>query len=366
VPRTYLNDTSVRALKAEQQTDFWCSKTPSFGVRVGPRSKTFIAKVRNRRITIGQYPVMSLQEARNKALVLKGSATARQAPETTLRDAIHMFLAHHCKSYRPRSLAEITRLLKKLAPLESRKLPTIATQDVHAIIDELPDSEANHLFKAARTFFRFCVRRRLGPNPLDGLSIPNKERSRARVLSDHEIKSLWNATNEPTHFNRIVRLLLLTGQRRGEIAALRKEWVCANVVTLPASLTKNGRPHSFPIASLSNSVISSAATRNEGLIFPSLSKKASTPFNGWSKSKSALDKKCLISGWTLHDLRRTFASNLAALGVRLEVIERLLNHLSGSFGGVAGIYNRYDFMSEMRVAIELWEAKLKTILGQPA
>jgi integrase len=197
------------------------------------------------------------------------------------------------------------------------------------------------------------------------LGLPTKSPTRARVLTDEELKSLWHATSEPAHFNCIVRLLLLTGQRRGEVAALRKEWICDNVVTLPPNITKNGRSHSFPIGPLSLSVISSAGTKNDGLIFPSLSNKGSTPFNGWSKSKSALDRKCLISGWTLHDLRRTFASNLAALGVRLEVTEKLLNHVSGSFAGVAGIYNRYDFIPEMRAAIGLWEVKLKIILGEP-
>jgi integrase len=89
------------------------------------------------------------------------------------------------------------------------------------------------------------------------------------------------------------------------------------------------------------------------------------PFNGWSKSKAVLDKASGVKGWTLHDLRRTFASNLAKLRVPIEVREKLLNHQSGSFAGVAGIYDRYDYMTEMRDAISLWEQRLTTILQLP-
>ena len=95
-------------------------------------------------------------------------------------------------------------------------------------------------------------------------------------------------------------------------------------------------------------------------------RSTSTPFSGWSKCKVDLDKACRVEGWTLHDLRRTFASNMGALGVRLEVIEKLLNHQSGSFAGVAGIYQRYDFFAEMKAAIELYDAHIrKLVSGEP-
>jgi integrase len=86
--------------------------------------------------------------------------------------------------------------------------------------------------------------------------------------------------------------------------------------------------------------------------------KPTTSFNGWPKGKAAFDKKCGISRWTLHDLRRTFASNLAALGIALPTIEKLLNHVSGSFGGIVAIYQRHNWMPEMRAAIEAWERRL--------
>ena len=88
-----------------------------------------------------------------------------------------------------------------------------------------------------------------------------------------------------------------------------------------------------------------------------------TPFNGFSKSKRNLDKRCGFSDWTIHDLRRSFASGLAAQGIQLPVIERLLNHVSGSFGGIVGVYQRYDFMPEMREAIKKWETHVRRLVS---
>ena len=89
-----------------------------------------------------------------------------------------------------------------------------------------------------------------------------------------------------------------------------------------------------------------------------------SPFNGWSKSKAALDNASAVPGWTLHDLRRTYASKLAALGVPPHIIERLLNHMSGTISGVAAIYNRYQFMPEMRAAVAKYETHLTMILSE--
>jgi integrase len=288
MPNLPLTDLSVRSLKSEARTDFWDTKIPSFGVRVGARSKTFIAKVNNRRITIGQYP----------------ATTAVRGPDIVLSTAIDLFLAQHCEGYRPRSLAEITRLLGKLSPFSNKKLTAITTQQVHELVDALPTSEANHLFKAARTLFRFCVRRRLGPNPIEGLSVPNKERSRARVLSDEELAKVWKACEQsrggcavrsppetmdssaarlvehprlPASYCAIVKLLILTGQRRGEIAALQSSWIKDYKITLPKEIAKNGREHIIPLSSLSASLVASLPLTDQKFVFPARG-KTDSPF----------------------------------------------------------------------------------------
>jgi integrase len=125
-----------------------------------------------------------------------------------------------------------------------------------------------------------------------------------------------------------------------------------DTITFPSDYTKNGRQHVLPLGGMAEEILGRLPAR-DALYFPARGKK--TPFNGFSKAKAELDKRCSFSDWTIHDLRRTFASGLASVGVALPVIERLLNHVSGSFGGIVGVYQRYDFLPEMRAAIERWE-----------
>ena len=181
-------------------------------------------------------------------------------------------------------------------------------------------------------------------------------------------KSIWEATAEPKPYNGIVRMLILTGQRKGEIAALQTAWIKDGTITLPKEVTKNAREHMLPIGSLCAAELARNSTTTHtqaGYIFFD---KASTgaPFSGWSKSKIALDRKLgdRVAPWTLHDLRRTFATNLAALGTPIHVTEKLLNHISGTVSGVAAIYNRHAYLDEMRAAIEAWEKRLSFILAQ--
>jgi integrase len=134
--------------------------------------------------------------------------------------------------------------------------------------------------------------------------------------------------------------------------------------TIPKELTKNGREHTFPCGNFAAELLGQMKPfQAQELYF--LARGRSTPFNGWMKSKLALDKKLGpdFKPWTLHDCRRTFATNMAKLGVRLEVTEKILNHVSGSTGGIVGVYMKYNFESEMRSAIELWEQKLASIVA---
>ena len=129
-------------------------------------------------------------------------------------------------------------------------------------------------------------------------------------------------------------------------------------INLPKEITKNNRAHTFPTANIAQEILRPWTATGKSILF----RVETKAFGDWVRAKIGLDKASGGTNWTLHDLRRTFASNLAALGIRLEVIEKLLNHQTGSFRGVAGIYNRYDFFPEMEAAIKLWEARLTTIL----
>ena len=357
------------ALRSLPAGEYWDAKLPSFGVRIGARTSTFLLKKGNRRVKLGTYPALSLADARRKAHTLKADPET-QAADITFREAVDLFLATHCKGYRARVLAETERMLKKLAPLDKRKLAKVTTHDLNAIIDAQAPSEANHLFKTARTFFRFCIRRRLLMySPLQGLAIPNREQARARVLTDAELKSIWEACESCGAFGIIVRLLILTGQRRGEIAALHTSWLNldSKAVTIPATITKNGREHTFPIGSVCQSILSTHQPKAaNSLFFPATTSNSSqTTFSAWSKSKANLDKLSGVSDWTLHDLRRTFATTLARLGTPIHVVEKLLNHVSGTTGGLVAVYQKHQWWDEQVVAINAYESHLQRILKVP-
>ena len=124
-------------------------------------------------------------------------------------------------------------------------------------------------------------------------------------------------------------------------------------------MTKNGREHRIPYSAMVAAVLENIPNES-GLLFPARGKHA--PFSGWSKSKQTLECDPAIQPWTLHDLRRTFAMNLAELGVPPHITERLLNHVSGTISGIATIYNRHAHMDEMREAVSKWESHLTSLL----
>jgi integrase len=169
-------------------------------------------------------------------------------------------------------------------------------------------------------------------------------------------KKVWRAC-EGT-FGQIVRLCILTGQRRSEIAHLTAEMIEDDCIRLPASLTKNSREHLFPIGKLAREII--GGLPKTGYLFPARKswRKGGTVYNAWNKDKPKLDEASGVTGWVLHDLRRTLVSSWAALGVRIEVTEKYINHISGTHGGIVGIYQRHTFMPEMREATERWEEHL--------
>jgi integrase len=187
---------------------------------------------------------------------------------------------------------------------------------------------------------------------------------------------LWTLDGSD-NFSRIVGLLVCTGQRRGEITALERPWIfeTEQTITLPDRITKNKLDHTFPYGRTAADIIDSAPRWNDTeYLFPARCEhvrgKPTTTFNGFQKAKAEFDERCGVTGWTSHDLRRTFGTRLAERGVLPHVVERLLNHKMGSIANktdgivsaVAEIYNRAAYMPEMREAMEKWDARLIAIL----
>jgi integrase len=198
--------------------------------------------------------------------------------------------------------------------------------------------------------------------------MPSAEESRDRILTDREIRIFWKATEQFEYpFGPMWRLLLLTGQRRQEISGMtRKELSLQSdkpVWTIPASRTKNGETHVVPLSALAMD-INQSLPRIAGSQF-CFTTTGETHVTGYSRSKRRLDAAMLgimreeatgaeLPSWTLHDLRRTMASGMAKLGINLPVIEKVLNHTSGSFAGIVGVYQRHEFAHEKRRALEVW------------
>jgi integrase len=315
-----------------------------FGVRVshgGTRTFVLTHGRERRRISIGRVGVIGLADARKSAKQYLASETLGKRSTRSIRwqAGVDEYLAEVERDRKPRTHKDYKRLLGRF------KFPgllvDIHPQDIARKLDRLEKHpiEKLHAFAALRQFFNWAYRKHyLEVSPMARMQQPDVGSSRDRILSDDELTKIWKACL-PDNFGRLVRALILLGQRRGELSAVTSDMIEGDILTLPAWLTKNGRTHSIPLSDFARTVLSGGVA-----------------WSGFSKSKKDLDERCGVTGWTLHDLRRTFASGLASKGVAIAVVEKLLNHVSGSFRGVVGIYNRYDFLPEMRVALEKWEA----------
>jgi integrase len=156
---------------------------------------------------------------------------------------------------------------------------------------------------------------------------------------------VWRASEELGTFGKIVRLLILTAQRKSEIAELHPSYFHDGLIIWPSSVTKNGREPALP----ASPAVHALAAELAAIV-------AVKPFTTLSKPKIELDRLSGVTDWTLHDLRRTAATGMAKLSVAPHVVERILNHASGTFAGVAGIYNRFRYLDEMRTALSSWES----------
>ena len=372
MPKKILNDIVLRSLAPLSRGQFvaWDSKLSGFGCRVSQGgTKTFILKHRNRRITIGRYPIISLAGAREEAKrMLAEFMLGRLRPQSmSMQKAAELFIEEKSKSNRPSTVASYERLLEKHFPFTGQ-LTAVSHNDVVHRLNRLKatPAEYNHALTGGKVFFNWCLKRRLvTENPFFGIA-PNARQSRTRVLSDDELRQVWNAAGEMGMFGAIVRLLMLSGQRRGEIAGLKTAYIApdSRIIALPASLTKNGREHSFPYEQLMAELFKAIERHDRPYLLSADGRQ--NAFVGWAKGKRALDEACPMEHWTLHDLRRTYATGLARLGVAPHIIERLLNHSGGTISGVAAVYNRFRYAKECREAVQLWEAHLTKLLSSRA
>ncbi len=368
-----------------------------FGVRRQRDQATYVLKYRvfgrQRFFTIGPHgspwtPERARREAKRLlGLVADGKDPADTKVEAslqaaeTLRKITDKYLGVAKKKQRPRTYSEIARyLLITWKPLHSLSVFKISRRHIAARVADI--EVENGAVSAARartalsTMFNWAIREGLDipANPVHGTNRPEQPKSRERVLSDVELAEIWKACGDDD-YGRILRLLILTAQRRDEVGGMQwseldsadKQWI------LPSARTKNRREHVLPLVPAAL-ILLPPRRADRHHIFGDGPRRVGDQhrgFSGWSKSKAALDARILsarktadadaepLPHWTVHDLRRTAATVMAdRLGVLPHIVEAILNHVSGHRGGVAGIYNRARYQAEMRAALELWTEHL--------
>lgn len=381
-----LTDTGICALlvKPKGQKTHWDDTLKGFGCRVSQGgAKSFVVQhgPERRLITIGRYPVISLADAREEAKRILAELTlGKHRPRTARWDeALKQYLDACNEKNRPNTVRGYRRLINRHFPFKQRQLGDVTAEDIERKVANIKaPAERNHALVAVKTFLAWCQkppRRYIAHNPCEGMT-PTKRKSRKRVLSDVELSAVLQTALEGTDtFSHIVALAILTGQRRSEIASLRRSWCNARerLITLPDHITKNGIEHTFPYGNLVEQILTRRSNVIGGdLYFPPYRTHVrgvpTKTYAGWGKDKQEFQKRCSVSAWTLHDLRRSFATKLAQLGVMPHVVERLLNHRLGTIKtatiltDVAEVYNLATYLPEMRKAIALWDERVMALL----
>jgi integrase len=393
---------SAKPEPGKPQTDYFDAALPAFGLRVGKTRKTYFVMVRTlqagawrlSRVSIGTTAEVTLAEARERARETLTRAEKGEAPqpraehraelEARSRDTFaavrELFLARYIGRQQrrpaPRTLAEMGRALSSdaMRTWDARPIADVTERDIIEVLDELAargaDVMANRLLAYLRLLFKFAQSRRIVTgNPAAAVAKPGAETARARVLTLEELRVIWQATDDDNLFSGIVRLLMLTGQRRDEVAGMRWSEVEGDTWKLPAERTKNHRAHVVHLSESALAILEARRAEQAAMgmatsyVFTSA---GPAPFSGYSKSKARLDSRApLPAPWRLHDLRRSFVTHCAdRLRIAPHVIEATVNHVSGSKAGVAGVYNRAEYLDERRAALDAWAGFLMRVVGE--
>jgi len=376
VPKVRLTELGLLNFKpSDRHVDYWDVSLPTFGVRVSPKgTKTFVLKMYNGRQALGRFhpEIFPLSKARTEAKRRLAEYTlGKIRPQSiTYAKAAELFVEDKRKSCRESTADQYEWFLGRLK--FPGQLSDITEQEFERQIKRVKSpSTYNHVLAIAKIFFNWCIKRHyIDKTPVAGLS-PNSAPGRSRVLADEELKRIWEACERmgddlPPSYTTIVRLLILCGQRRGEIAALRTSFLNGDTATLPAHLAKNSREHTFPLPRLAIDILQSVevdSKRNDALFFPARG-KPDKPFSGWSKGMKAL-RTVLgkdFKHFTLHDLRRTYRTIHAKIGTPPHIAERLVNHINAR-SDMQEIYDRWTYMPEMKAATERFESHIKGVIS---
>jgi integrase len=338
---------------------------------------------RTQKKSLGYVGVTTLEEARRAARDVlhtarhghdpkAAKAEARAKAALTLGAIADCYLQQAQARLKPRSFEEVERHLRKHWEL-LRGVPAASLNraEIAAHLRELASANgpiaSNRARAALSAMFGWAVANGLvEQNPIIGTIRVAEEISRDHVLRDDELSAIWKACREDD-YGQIIRLLIVTGQRRGEVGSMA--WNAVDLTSglwvMPRARTKNGLEHEVPLSSPALAILEQRSGSDRELVFG----QGSGGFSGWSAAKIRLDARLArgdspVRPWRLHDLRRTVATRMAdELRTPPHVIEAILNHRSGVVSGVAAIYNRAMYRAEKREALDLWAARLKQVVS---
>jgi integrase len=389
MPRIKLTKSAIDALPIpSSDAVYWDAASPGFGVKITPKGrKVFIVLYRAggagsklRKYTIGPFGRVTLHQARVAAqkvfaAKLEGrdlAAEKREAKRRVVADRVEDLLATFIiqRLSKNRSIAEISRLLRREVgkPWAGRSIHEISKRDVVELVCTIEQrgapGSANKTLKSIKTFLRWCVGRAvLDRSPAEGVPLPAKEVARDRILDDRELANVILAARKiGGPYGSIVELLALTGQRREEVAGLHRDEfdLAQRIWTIPRARTKNAKAHIVHLSKQALAVLE-RADHCGPLVLSPLGTKT---FQNFSHAKRLLDQLSGVTGWRLHDLRRTCVSGMARLGVAPHVADKILNHQSGTISGVAAVYQRHEFLAERRAALNRWGAHVAGLLKE--
>jgi integrase len=377
-----LTDKFVAGVKAPTETaqvDYFDLGHPALALRVGHREKTFTFHYRDqgklKRMKLGRYPEMTLAEAREvwrlarKALA-EGTLSKPAAPSHTADTVLTQYFEAWKRDKRPNSVKAVERQLHSyvLPAWHGREIASITKHDVLSLLDSLTQrgavTQARRVFATLATLFKWCVKRDvISVNPMAGIERKDigSEQSRERVLSDAELSKLvtyLRGSNQYDPHVSATHLLILTGCRTEEIAALRWDEINGDMIEIPGERMKNGDAFDLPITTHIRAILNQVPRLHDcPFVFSSNGKK---PIGGWDKFKKRLDAATGLNGWQFRDLRRTMQTGLQKLGFSDEVIDACVAHKKA---GVRKVYLRHKYADEKRVALEAWGTSIGRLRG---
>jgi integrase len=354
-------DRFVANVKAVNRIDYFDEGTPGLALRVSAKHKAwtfhFTLGGKRARLTLGSYPATSLAAARARALEAKSKVESDIDPRLQDGGAMNVamltenYIANHVRPNVRRADWLEGRIKRNILPVIGNvRLADLHRRDAARVTDPIIGrgslSEAEHAFADLRTMLRWAVARGdLDHNPIEGVRPPSTSKPRERVLSDDEIRALWNSTAISAKVRQVLRLCLLTAQRIGEVSELtpgeldltRRLW------SLPGTRTKNGHPHAVPLSALAIELLGSFTNMIPQTVARAIYRAG--------------------FGWTAHDLRRTVLTRMAELGIAPIVLGHIANHRTVTKAGMTlSVYVQHAYEREKREALELWADRLQGII----